>query len=50
MTVRDNPYLSCPDACCSLKGEYGLGLSKDDFEPHFRDRQEGGVVTEVLIF
>jgi Fe-S-cluster containining protein len=40
MTVHDNPCLTCPDTCCSLKGEYGLRLSKDEFETCFKDREQ----------
>jgi len=39
MTVHDNPCLTCPDVCCSLKGEYGLRLAKNEFEAYFKDRQ-----------
>jgi Fe-S-cluster containining protein len=40
MTAHDNPCLTCPDACCALKGNCGLRLSQDEFEAHFQDRQE----------
>jgi len=39
MTDQENPCLTCPDICCSLKGECGLRLSKHEFEALFRDRE-----------
>ena len=44
MDARENPCLTCADTCCSLKGQYGLRLSKDEFEAHFKDRGQGLLV------
>jgi Fe-S-cluster containining protein len=51
MTEHDNPCLTCPATCCSLKGESGLRLSRGEFETHFKSfekdllvREEGGMV------
>lgn len=51
MSEIENPCLTCPDICCSLKGECGLRLSKAEFEACFKEyeqglnvREEGGIV------
>lgn len=40
MTVPDNPCLTCPDTCCALKGHDGLRLSKEEFDAHFKNREQ----------
>lgn len=40
MSDNDNPCLSCPDICCSLKGDCGLRLSKNEFEDCFKAHQQ----------
>jgi len=56
MTVPDNPCLTCPgpDTCCGIPGKFTLRLSKDEYEKHFKDREQDLLVTEenkvVMIF
>ena len=54
MSVPENPCLSCPDTCCGIPGKFSLRLSKEEFEKHFKDREQDLVVKEkdkvVMIF
>ena len=54
MTVTDNPCLTCPDTCCGIPGKFSLRLSKEEFEKHFKDREQDLLVSEkdkvVMIF
>jgi Fe-S-cluster containining protein len=40
MTLNNNPCLNCPDTCCGIPGKFSLRLSKDEFEKHFRGKEE----------
>jgi len=54
MSLNDNPCLTCPDTCCGIPGKFCLRLSKDEFEKHFKDREQDLLVREenkvVMIF
>jgi len=40
MDEHENPCLNCPDTCCGIPGKFSLRLSKDEFEKHFKDKEE----------
>jgi len=46
MTVHDNPCQACPDNCCSIRGRFGLMLSKDEFETLFKEHEQDLLVRE----
>ena len=53
-TDPDNPCLSCPDTCCGIPGKFCLRLSKDEYDTHFRDKEQDILVIEkdkvIMIF
>lgn len=46
MATLDNPCRACPDNCCSIRGRFGLLLTKDEYETLFKEHKQNLNVRE----